>query len=44
MLPLVGLSHLNILFKLAGSPVYYSGSNEPSLATQFKWLEYNFKF
>jgi hypothetical protein len=29
--------------KLAGPPVYYSGSNEPSLAPQFRWLEYTFK-
>ncbi len=43
MLPLVGLYHFIFLFKLAGPPVYYSGSNEPSLATQFKWLEYTFK-
>ncbi len=24
------------------APVYYSGSNEPSIAPQFKWLEYTF--
>jgi hypothetical protein len=29
--------------KLAGPLVYYSGSNETSLTTQFKWLEYTFK-
>jgi hypothetical protein len=34
---------LKIKKKLAGPPVNYSGSNEPSLALQFKWLEYTFK-
>jgi hypothetical protein len=36
---------LKIFKKLAGPLVYYSGSNEHSLALapQFKWLEYTFK-
>jgi hypothetical protein len=34
---------LKILKKLAGPPDNYGGSNEPSLAPQFKWLEYTFK-
>ncbi len=29
--------------KLAGPPVYYSWSNAPSLAPQFKWLDNTFK-
>ncbi len=29
--------------KLAGPPVYYSGSNEPSLAPRVKWLDNTFK-
>jgi hypothetical protein len=32
------IASLKFLFKKpAGPPVYYSGSNEPSLAPQFKW-------
>jgi hypothetical protein len=30
--------------KHAGLPVFYSGSNECSLAPQFKWLDNTFKF
>jgi hypothetical protein len=28
---------------MAGLPEFYCGSNEPSHASQFKWLEYTFK-
>jgi hypothetical protein len=28
---------------IAGLPEFYCGSNEPSHASQFKWLEYTFK-
>jgi hypothetical protein len=34
---------LKFVKRLAGAPVYYSRSNEPSLAPQFKWLENAFK-
>jgi hypothetical protein len=33
----------NCLKKLAGLPVFYSGSNESSLAPQFKWPGITFK-
>jgi len=36
------IASLKIKKKLAGPLVYYSGSNEHSLAPQFKWLEYTF--
>jgi hypothetical protein len=29
--------------KLSGPPVYYRGSNEPSLAPQFKWQKHTLK-
>ncbi len=36
--------HYNFFKNLAGPPVYYSGSNEPSLSPQFKiWLHNTFK-
>jgi hypothetical protein len=41
--PLVRLYHLKKNFKLAGSLVFYSGSNESSIARQFKWLNNTFK-
>jgi hypothetical protein len=28
---------------MAGFTEFYCGSNEPSYASQFKWLEYTFK-
>jgi hypothetical protein len=31
------------VYKLAGLPVFYSGSNESSLAPQLKWLDNTFK-
>ncbi len=34
---------IKIKKKLAGPPVYYSRSTEPSLAPQFKWLDNTFK-
>jgi hypothetical protein len=34
---------LKKISKLAGPPVYYSETNEPSLTPQFKWLEYTVK-
>ncbi len=34
---------IKILFKLAGHLVFNSGSNESSLAPQFKWLDNTFK-
>ncbi len=40
---LVRLYHKNFFTKLAGPPVYYSGSNEPSLAPQFKWPDNTFE-
>jgi hypothetical protein len=29
---------------MAGLKEFYCGSNEPSHASQFKWLEYTFKY
>ncbi len=37
------LYNLKKFKKLAGPAVYYSRTNEPSLAPQFKWMEYTFK-
>ncbi len=31
------LYHKNFFTKLAGPPVYYSGSNDPSLVYQIEW-------
>jgi hypothetical protein len=41
--PLVRLYHSKMLNKLGEPPIYYSGSNEPSLASLFKRLENTFK-
>ncbi len=38
----MGLYHLKKILKIAGLTEFYCESNEPSQASQFKWLEYTF--
>ncbi len=35
--------HLNLKKKLAGLPIYYTRSNEPSHAPEFEWSDSTFK-